>query len=155
MEPTTASRPFVQSRAEAQESWFFGARTWIRVASSQTGGQLAIVEQFAEPGVGSPYHVHRNEDEEFYVIEGTIRFVSEGRSWTAGPGTFAFLPRNVPHGFEVIGSEPARFLLMVTPGGFESFVAELSESAPAAPDMAKVMAATPRYGLEILGPLPT
>jgi hypothetical protein len=75
-------------------------------------------------------------------------------SWSAGPGTFAFLPRDIPHAFEVVGDTPARFLLMVTPGGFEDFVARLSEPAASPPDMEKVLALAPEYGLEIPGPTP-
>jgi len=154
METGTVLQPFVQDREAAPEAWFFGARTWIRASAKETGGQLAVIEQVCDPGTGSPYHVHHLEDEEFYVIEGQLRFVSEGSSWLAGPGTFAFLPRDVPHAFEVVGDTPARFLIMVTPGGFEAFVAELSEAEPLPPDMAKVMATAPRFGLEILGPMP-
>lgn len=145
---------FIQSREDAGEAWFFGGRTWIRATAESTGGGLGIVEQILDPGGGSPYHIHHNEDEEFYILEGQLRFVSGDRSWVAGPGSFAFLPRNIPHGFEVVGDGPAHFLLMATPGGFEQFVSELSEAAPAPPDMPKVMEAAGRYGLEILGPLP-
>jgi len=154
METSTSRQPFIQAREGAPESWFFGGRTRIRATSRETGGQLAIIEQVCEPGVASPYHVHHREDEQFYVLEGQLRFASEGRSWTAGPGTFAFLPRGIPHAFEVVGDTPARFLLMVTPGGFEDFVAKLSEPAASPPDMEKVMALAPGYGLEILGPTP-
>jgi quercetin dioxygenase-like cupin family protein len=155
VETATVLEPFIQSREEAGDAWFFGGQTWIRAASETTRGQFGLIEQICNPGLNSPYHVHHNEDEEFYIIEGQLRFVSGDRSWVAGPGTFAFLPRDVPHGFEVVGDEPARFLLMVTPGGFEQFVADLSEPAPAPPDMAKVMAAAAQYGLDILGPLPS
>jgi quercetin dioxygenase-like cupin family protein len=151
---TVALRPYIQALDEAAEGWFFGGRTRVRASSETTGGILAVIEQVGDPGLGSPYHIHHNEDEQFYILEGQLRFVSGDQSWTAGPGTFAFLPRDIPHGFEVIGDTPARFLLMVTPGGFDAFVAELTEAAPAPPDMPKVMEAAGRYGLEILGPLP-
>jgi quercetin dioxygenase-like cupin family protein len=150
----TARKPFIQSREDAEAAWFFGGRTWIRASAETTEGKLGVVEQIMDPGTGSPYHIHHNEDEEFYVIEGQIRFISEGQSWIAGPGAFALLPRDVPHGFEVVSDSPARILLMVTPAGFEGFVADLWEPAPAPPDMAKVMPAAAKYGLEILGPLP-
>lgn len=146
--------PVVQALDDAPRGWFFGGEAKMRTTSEETGGQLAIIEQYCAPGLASPYHVHHNEDEEFYIIEGQLRFVSEGKSWVGGPGTFAFLPRNIPHGFEIVGETPARFLLMVTPGGFENFAMELWTSEPAPPDMGKVMEATPRYGLEIFGPLP-
>jgi hypothetical protein len=73
-----------------------------------------------------------------------------------GPGGFAFLPRDVPHGFRTEGDVPSRSLLMATPGGFDSFVTELSTKTPPSgpPDMAVLMATATRYGVEILGPLP-
>jgi quercetin dioxygenase-like cupin family protein len=150
------SGPFVDALAADDATWFLGARTWLRATASQTGGAFGLVEQVIEPGFASPYHVHRNEDEAFYVIEGEVRFVSEGQSWFAGAGGFAFLPRNIPHGFRVEGDVPARVLLLVTPGGFEGFVAELSEPAPPAgpPDMGKLMQAAASYSIDILGPLP-
>jgi hypothetical protein len=76
-------------------------------------------------------------------------------NWTlARAGTYVFGPRNIPHGIKVVGDAPARMLLLVAPGGFEQFVAELSSPAPAAPDMAKLTAAAAKYQVDILGPLP-
>ncbi len=146
-ESGTTLKPVVQTKSEVPEVWFFGGSTHVRASGQSTGGALFMVEQQAEPGVGSPYHVHHDEDEYFYILEGRVRFVSGGQQWIAEAGTFAFLPRDIPHGFEVLGDTPARFLLMTTPGRF-------STAAPAAPNLGAVMAAAPRYGLEILGPLP-
>ena len=87
-----SAAPFIQSREEAELTWFFGGQNRIRVTSAQTGGNLAVIEQLADPGLGSPYHIHHNEDEEFYIISGQLRFVSGDESWIGGAGTFAFLP---------------------------------------------------------------
>jgi hypothetical protein len=75
----------------------------------------------------------------------------------AGPGDFVYGPRDIPHGFRVIGTAPARMLLMCAPAGFERFVRDLSmplDAVPAPPDMAILVAAAAKYGVEILGPLP-
>ena len=90
------------------------------------------------------------------MIADTPRFVSGERSWLVSPGGFAFLPRDIPHGFRVEGDVPARILLLAMPAGFEGFVAELSESPPPAgpPDLARVAQVAARYAIEILGPLP-
>ena len=109
------------------------------------------------PGFGSPYHVHHREDESFYVIEGEVAFVVDGQWHYAGPGTFVHGPRDIPHGFAVIGTRPARMLLLATPGGFEQFVLALRtpfDTTPEPPDMAALMAAAARHGVDILGPLP-
>lgn len=154
MTDATAIALSVTPRDSVPAKWFFGGRTWLHATAESSGGQISVLEQIGDPGSGSPYHMHHNEDEMFYVIEGSVRFVSGERSWIAGPGTWAFLPREIPHGFEVAGEGPARYLLMTTPGGFDGFVQEFWTDAPAAPDMPRVLDAAARYGIDILGPLP-
>jgi quercetin dioxygenase-like cupin family protein len=148
--------PLLNELDEQEARWFLGCRVWQRATAAQTGGGLGLIEQVVPPGFGSPYHVHHREDEAFYVLEGAIRFFSEGRSWVLEAGGFAFLPRGIPHGFRTEGDVASRSLLLATPGGFEGFVAELSSTEPPAgpPDMDALMAAATRYGLEIFGPLP-
>lgn len=146
----------VANRDEVPAKWFFGAQTWVHATAASTGGSLAVIEQVGSPGLQSPYHLHHNEDEAFFIIDGTLRFVSGEQSWQGSSGTWAYLPKGIPHGFEVVGEGEARFLLFLTPGGFESFVTELWEDAPSGPpDMEKVMKAAGNYGLDILGPLPS
>jgi quercetin dioxygenase-like cupin family protein len=149
--------PIVTGLEDQAAKWFFGGETWIRATAAQTGGALGVIEQVMPVGVESPYHVHHAEDESFYVIDGAVRFFSGEQSWLAGPGGFAFLPRDIPHGFRVEGDGPARVVILVTPGGFDSFVAELSEPTPPAgpPDLATVIKVAAGYNIEILGPLPS
>lgn len=159
----TAVRPYASHRDDGETLSFFGSLTWFKATGEQTGGTLGLIEHLVPPGAGSPWHVHHNEDESFYVLEGEILFIvgEEQQRITAGPGTFVFGPRNVPHGFRNDGSAPARMLLQVTPAGFEQFALTLSEPAPGTgfgpagpPDMARVMVEAAKYNVEILGPLP-
>jgi quercetin dioxygenase-like cupin family protein len=142
---------------------FLGTPTWLRATAAQTGGALGLIEEVLPPGFESPYHVHRAEDESFYVLEGEVTFVhgapGEEESLRAGPGAFVFLPRSISHGFRAEGPTPARVLVLVTPGGFEGFVATLSQPADAPPpseppDPGLMVALAAQYDVEILGPLP-
>jgi len=153
----------ILARESADEAtyWFLTTLTTIKISSSETGGSYALIEQIAPPGDGSPYHVHRNEDEGFYILEGQLEFISDGTRFVRGPGSFVFCPRDIPHGFRIVGDSNARFLVYITPGGFEDFVTIVGEPAPerrlpdpAPPDMDTLMAAAARFQLEILGPLP-
>jgi quercetin dioxygenase-like cupin family protein len=152
-------QPILNTRDDAPFR-FLGLPTVMRATSQTTNGAFGLVENLMPPGFASPYHTHHLEDEAFYVLEGRMAFVCGGKWLTAGPGTYVFGPRNIPHGFKVLGAAPARMLLLCAPAGFEQFVLALSEPEPAAgaaptpPDMAKLMAAAAKYSIDILGPLP-
>ena len=150
-------QPYLNTRHD-NPFQFFGSPTVIRSTGETTDGHFFLMEALSmPPGLASPYHVHHNEDEAFYILEGTIAFLC-GETWrVAGPGTWVYGPREIPHGFRVIGTSPARMLLQAAPAGFERFVRELSvpiDAVPGPPDMALVMAAAAKYGIDILGPLP-
>lgn len=138
---------------------FLGFPTAIRATRETTNGAFGLVEQWMiPPGFASPYHTHHREDEAFYVLEGELAFVCGGKWLKAGPGAYVFGPREIPHGFRVLGDTPARMLLLCAPGGFEQFVLELGEplepSSPAPPDMAKLAAVAAKYNIDLHGPLP-
>ena len=138
--------------------YFLGLPTILRATGQTTNGAFGLVENLMPPGFSSPYHTHHLEDEAFYVLEGDMAIVCDGEWTIAGPGTYVFGPREIPHGFKVVGNVPARMLLLCAPSGFEHFVLEMSEPAtdlpPSPPDMAKLMRLAAKYKVDILGPLP-
>jgi steroid delta-isomerase-like uncharacterized protein len=137
---------------------FLGVPSLMRATSETTKEAFALMEQWEMPvGFASPYHTHHREDESFYVLEGEIAFVCGGKWAKAGCGTFVYGPREIPHGFRVIGQSPARMLILCTPGGFERFVLEQTTpitEPPSPPDMGKLMMLAAKYGIDIHGPLP-
>ena len=86
--------------------------------------QLAAVEVRAAPGWGrAPLHVHARHAEALFVFEGELALRLEDRMHRIGPETWAFVPPDVVHAFEVTGAEPARFLVLHAPGsGFGDYV---------------------------------
>jgi len=146
-------QPFVNTTDEPP-IYFLGLPTFLRATAEKTDGAFGLVDQAMPPGFASPYHTHHLEDEAFYVVDGEMAFVCGGNWVRAKAGTFVFGPRGIAHGFKVVGDAPARMLLICTPGGFEQFVVDLSEPAPAPPDMAKVATVAAKYKIDIHGPLP-
>jgi quercetin dioxygenase-like cupin family protein len=151
-------QPYLNTRQDAPFR-FLGFPTLVRSAAETTNGAFGLIESWAmPPGFASPYHRHHLEDEAFYVLEGEMAFVCDGKWMKGGPGTYVFGPREIPHGFKVVGNSPARMLLLCTPGGFERFTVELGEPdmslPPVPPDMGKLMAVAAKYKIDILGPLP-
>jgi len=144
------------------QRWFLSLPTWIRASGVETGGTFSLIEQLIPPGFASPWHVHHNEDESFYVIDGKATVVVANRSVTLSAGDYAFGARGVPHGFRIEGTKPARVLLMTNNGSFAEFVREISQpadgataSGPKEADLQKLVDAAQNYGLSILGPMPS
>jgi mannose-6-phosphate isomerase-like protein (cupin superfamily) len=158
---TTVVAPIALAQDEGEALWFLGTRATIKASADTTDGRVCIIEQLAPTGSGSPLHVHANEDEWFYVMEGELTFLVGGERIAAGPGGFVYGPRGIPHIFQVTSEAPAHFLLVAEPGGFEAMVraAGVPAAAPGLPpadspppDMEKLGAAAAAQGIEILGP---
>ncbi len=157
----TVQTPTSVEAVPAPQRWFLSLPTWIRASGAETGGTLSLIEQLIPPGFASPWHVHHNEDESFYVIDGKVTVVVADRSVTLSAGDYAFGPRGIPHGFRIEGSKPARVLLMTSGGTFAEFVREMSQPAdgatasePKEADLQKLVAAAQSHGMSILGPMP-
>ena len=68
---------------------------------------------------GPPVHQHATEDDSFYMLDGELTFVVDDEEVVAGPGTFVLVPPEVPHTFANRGDEPARFVNIHAPAGFD------------------------------------
>jgi mannose-6-phosphate isomerase-like protein (cupin superfamily) len=122
-------RPFGLGAGEGERLAFAGAEFLVRASASTTGGAFAIIEEI-DP-LDTPLHVHANEDELFYVVEGEHVFTVGEEEFAGGPGTIVFAPRHVPHAHRRVVPRTGRFLTMVSPAGFEGFFRLLSEAESA------------------------
>src|SRR5881227_2259092 len=117
----SSTAPIALQAEEGEALWFLGSLVTIKSASETTDGRVAVLENYAPRGGGSPMHVHRREDEWFYVTEGELTFWVGGELTDAPAGSFVYGPRGIPHTFTVTSPE-ARFLLVTDPAGFEGFM---------------------------------
>jgi quercetin dioxygenase-like cupin family protein len=129
------------------------------VTGAESGGAYFAMEAFVPPGGGPPPHIHRHEDETFYIVEGRCDFLLGTETVTGGVGDFVNVPRGTVHRFHNSGTTPARMILTFTPAGIERFFEETLERAlsptQTPPDnldevAARYAAAAPRYGLEFV-----
>src|SRR5262245_24568664 len=81
------------------------------VTGAESGGAYFAMEAYVPPGGGPPPHVHRHEDETFYVVEGQIEFRLADELVTGGAGDFVNVPRGTVHRFHNAGTTPARMIL--------------------------------------------
>jgi mannose-6-phosphate isomerase-like protein (cupin superfamily) len=120
----------------------------IKAGREDTGGLIAVLEGEFRPMSGAPAHVHHQHEETFYVLEGEFRFHLGTQAVMATAGTFVFVPRDVPHAFENVGTRPGRILGIMTPGGYEQFFEELAHLPEGTPDPAKFQEIFEKYDQE-------
>ena len=147
----SATRPFVVGPQPVSEN------PWTVVAeSSRTGGLVTLGVANMPPRTGGPeLHVHSREDEGSYVIEGELTVVVGDERFIAGPGTFVWLPRDIPHTFANLGDEAVRVVGLIVPGGLEGMFVEQTEyfhSLEGPPDPDTIAAIGDRYGVRRVGP---
>jgi len=132
----------LDSQAGTHMIWF-GSTVVLKASCPQIG----VTEVTMSPGEEPPFHVHKNEDEWFYVLDGEMSFYVGNETYAGKSGVFVSFPRGIPHTF-VVESSKARFLVLNTPGGFE----RMFEMAPrTTEDAVRAMRA---YGMEVVGPNP-
>jgi mannose-6-phosphate isomerase-like protein (cupin superfamily) len=96
----------------------------VKAGRQSTGGSFTVIESRTDGG--APTHVHSHEDEAMYVLDGSIWVRCGDDRFDLGPRSFVFLPRSVPHEWDVHGGE-AVVLIITAPAGLEEFLHEFHE----------------------------
>ena len=123
----------------------------MKLFGRETGESVTLFEQTVPAGSKSSWlHLHRDSDEIAWVLEGEFTFRIGEAVTTGGPGTCAFLPRNVPHAWKNSGGQPGRVMFLYTPAGAGRFVEEMLERSGEG-DLNKRLQES---GWEVLGPSP-
>jgi len=101
----------------------------VLLRSEESAGAVAVVESLVPPGwEGPPLH-HHAFDEGFYVLEGEPTFQLGEELRTATPGDFVFAPAGAVHTLANLSDAPARYLIVITPGGFERYFERMAAKA--------------------------
>ena len=155
------SAAIIRQAGEGELMWFAGggAFRW-KATAAETGGAILVLEDRMERGKVTPYHLHPEEDEGLYLIDGELLVNVAGEEQRVGPGGFFFVPRGIPHAF-MVTSDSAHVLAFQTPGTGEAFYraagepVETEEAAARPADwqrLQRVAAESP--SIEVLGPPP-
>jgi len=92
-----------------------------KAVGEDTEGRYALTEGIVPPHHGAPEHIHHREDEAFYILEGEFEIECGGEIFRASPGTFALLPKGLPHRFQNLADRPGKVLCVQSPSGIEEF----------------------------------
>ncbi len=110
--------------------WVFGGLVTFLALGEDTGGAFTLFEEATSPQTGALPHLHHEEDQAFYVLEGEHEFVCDEKTFAAGAGSFVYVPRGTVHSFTNVGEAPGGLLVLSTPaGGTEGFFFEVGEPA--------------------------
>jgi quercetin dioxygenase-like cupin family protein len=151
-------QPTIRTPSEGRTLAIVGDVYRFLATGDDTDGKYALFETIIRPGGGPPPHVHSREQEGFYVLDGEITLVIDGKPVVATAGTFANLPVGIPHSFKNETSRPTKLLISVAPAGLEKMFFEFGvpvpQGATTAPpptkeEIEKLLAIAPRYGIEI------
>ena len=153
-----SSKAFVVKKGEARfdEHFYMKGVTHntldIKISNKDTGGDLAVFEQIGlSPNGGPPLHIHLNQDEWFFILEGEYLFQVGEEKFKLKEGDTIFLPKNIPHAFIQL-TQKARTIVSYLPAGkMEAFFAVTNnwDSPPSKEEISKVFE---EHEMKIVGP---
>jgi mannose-6-phosphate isomerase-like protein (cupin superfamily) len=125
----------------------------FKASKEHTGGAYSL-QEVTVVGEGPPQHIHKAEEEAFYVLEGELN-IKIGENITRGSaGSFVLVPRGTVHTFWNAGPTPAKLLGILSPAGLEQFFVETigDEEIDSATFVERAMPVVEKYNLEVIGP---
>jgi len=124
------------------------------VQNGETQESVMMFEEVAPVGTVTPLHLHHDSDEVAYVLSGEITFKIGDEITVGGPGTCAFMPRDVPHAWKSTGAEPGKVLFLYTPGRAGKFFEELLHRPIGSLSEQELAEVGDRHGWKVVGPPP-
>ena len=143
-----AKQPTVIRPGESDSFDWGGFGVDWKIDGVDTGGRFAIVHHTPfDPGVlAAPLHLHHNEDEYSYVLEGTMGALLGDEVVEAETGSWVFKPREQWHTFWNAGDTPCHIIEVISPAGFEDYFREVTDAED---DVDRWSAINDEYSLEM------
>src|SRR6266545_2983155 len=91
--------PLLLNQGEGASVWSLGGRFTMKLTDKEAAGRFALVEAVAFRSTEPPLHIHHNEDEAWYVLDGQMTFYVGDKTLEARSGSFVFAPMGIPHTF--------------------------------------------------------
>lgn len=137
--------------------WALGMRVTVKTKGEDTNGAYSTMEYHLSPGDGTDEHQHGNEDETWFLLDGTMKWKFEDQEYEAKKGDFVHMPRGKRHSFHNGSDKEAHMLVHCIPAGLEKYFLEIGKPVdpnptgkkpPTTQEVAKMASeAAKKYGL--------
>jgi quercetin dioxygenase-like cupin family protein len=124
----------------------------LKLLGHETNESIMMFEETLPAGTASLFHLHHDSDEVAWVLAGEFTFKIGDEVSVGGPGTCAFMPRDIPHAWKNTGSETGRVLFLYTPAAAGGYIEALAEHRPVNADETDKLLLHHRW--EVVGPNP-
>lgn len=114
---------------DENEGVTLGGHPMVFLVTGQDTKHTSMFDWTIPPGFATGLHVHRVQEETFYMLEGECKWWVGDRVVRATRGTYLFVPPGVPHNITNAGAQPARVLMTVSPPGHEHYFRKLANLA--------------------------
>jgi mannose-6-phosphate isomerase-like protein (cupin superfamily) len=123
----------------------------IKVSSKDTDGTLTVFEYIGNVKGGPPLHIHHNQDEIFFIVEGEYIFKVGDRLHQLKKGDTIFLPRKEPHAFAQTSEKGIMYFMFQPSGKMEDYFRKLAtfKGPPTPEEGAKLFA---DHDMQVVGP---
>ena len=125
--PHTERQPFVLPPGGGRSYPMGRISAVFKADGEESGNRYSISEWWLEPKTKGPGAHSHEEDDVFYVLEGTMSFLAGGSWVDASAGAFVLIPGGATHDFENRSERRAGVLNISAPGGFEPNMPAISE----------------------------
>ena len=152
----TAQGIVMQPGKGTVQSFTRGRAIVTKLRCADTADSMMVFEETVPTGTKSTFHLHHDSDEIAYVLEGEVTFLIGDEVTVGGPGSCAFMPRDVPHAWKSTGAETGRVLFVYTPAKAGGLIEEQHRTQRNFASMSEAERADmlQRHGWELLGPSP-
>jgi len=135
-------------RNEGLKLQVLGDNLQIKLASKESSNGMAVISVEVPPGGMVPPHRHRDTEEGYLILSGTLTMTSGSEQFELGDGDFAHVPPGALHGYQNRGAQPCRFLAWTIGGALDQFFSELSETVKSVPqDLDKMGAILAKHNI--------
>src|SRR4249920_2068926 len=125
----------------------------LKLLGRETNESVMMFEETLPVGTSSLHHLHHDSDEVAWVLEGEFTFKIGDEVTSGGPGTCAFMPRDIPHAWKNTGTETGRVLFLYTPAMAGGYIEALADSRPVNDSEREALLARHRWKIVGANPL--